>query len=306
MNIALLGNEQDPQIQHVSHALFATGYTPFIVNTAYFGTRWQLSYDPDYDDGLLHFDYHKHLPSNRIAMSNIHAVYWHQYERPILNATTFQHKNWLASEHDSALMCWLQYTGTRWVNSIDAVRAHQCKPHQLKTACQLGATIPYTCIGNASRVAKQFCNNMDDVIHKPVRGGKTATLLRKEDDNLHYVSSLVDKHPVTLQAFIPGTNIRSYVLGDDVISVQIDSLAHDFRDDDAATPLLTPLPKSIQQLAKTLCKGLGMKWCAIDWRRNHKGEYFFLEANPCPFFLRVEREVSVDITGRLLKLLTQG
>jgi glutathione synthase/RimK-type ligase-like ATP-grasp enzyme len=89
-----------------------------------------------------------------------------------------------------------------------------------------------------------------------------------------------------------------------VVSVQIDSHNLDFREDINARPLLTPLPKPMQDLSRKICTGLGMHWCAIDWRKNTKGEYYFLEANPCPFFLFVENETGVDITGRLVKLLT--
>ena len=35
-----------------------------------------------------------------------------------------------------------------------------------------------------------------------------------------------------------------------------------------------------------------------------KGTYFFLEANPSPFFMKVEKDTGLDITGRLVSLLT--
>ena len=54
MQIALLGSENEPQVIHVASALKSEGHEPIIVNTQYFGKHWQLTYDPDFHDGLLH------------------------------------------------------------------------------------------------------------------------------------------------------------------------------------------------------------------------------------------------------------
>ena len=98
--------------------------------------------------------------------------------------------------------------------------------------------------------------------------------------------------------------MRSYVLGEDVLSVQIDSHELDYRNDRYAKLHTTIIAKPIKQLAIRICKTLGMQWCAIDWRKSAKGTFFFLEANPCPFYLKVEKETGHDITGRLVRLLT--
>lgn len=309
MYIALLGSENEPQIIHLLHALQALGHHTVVVNTQYFGQRWQLSYDPDFNDGILHFSPGMPVttspPIAHLAMSRIAAVYWHQYLPPICEGSDEAHSQWLTQEVTSTLLCWFNFSDTRWVNSIASIRAHQCKPTQMRAAAKLGAKLPYTFVGNCEQVAYQFCCNMREVIYKPVKGGKTTQYLQKSGQLRHQLSQFLARQPVTFQAYISGTNIRSYVLDNEVISVQIDSDSIDFRDDDSAQPCLTLLPKEIQDLAVAICRELGMYWCAIDWRKTVKGKYYFLEANPCPFFLHVERVTGVDITGRLIKLLTQ-
>ncbi len=314
MYIGLLGNEHEPQIIHLLRALQAQGHPTVVVNTENFGQGWQLSYDPDFNDGILHFN--PSMPATtspqitHLAMSRISAVYWHQYLPPRCEGSDEAQRQWLTQEVTSTLLCWFNFSDTRWVNSIAAIRAHQCKPTQMRAAAKLGATLPYTFVGNSEQVAYQFCCNMHEVIYKPVKGGKTTKYLQKRSlqksgQLRQYLSQFLARQPVTFQDYISGTNIRSYVLGNEVISIQIDSDSVDFRDDDDAQPCLTLLPKAMQDLAVAICRELGMYWCAIDWRKTAKEKYYFLEANPCPFFLHVENVTGVDITGRLVKLLTQ-
>lgn len=302
MYIALLGSEADPQILHIQKVLVDLDHVVFIVNTRYFGTQWQLSYDPDFNDGLLHFMPGSVNGKTRIPLSTIHSVYWHQYFPPETRYSAQQ--SWVDQEMSSTLLCWFLFKETKWVNNIDVIRSHQCKPAQLSHASKLGAKVPYTFVGNTPDIANQFCHDMQNVVQKPVKGGRLTRYLKQTPSLQSEITAILKAHPVTLQHFVAGTNVRSYVIGEDVISVQIDTHDVDFRSDANVKPLLTLLPKPIQQLAKKLCSGLGMYWCAIDWRRTHGGEYYFLEANPCPFFLFVENETGVDITGRLVHLLT--
>ena len=107
------------------------------------------------------------------------------------------------------------------------------------------------------------------------------------------------------QKYIAGVNVRSYVLGNDVLSVQIDSSELDYRNDDNASVSVILVPSDVKQLAIKICKALGMHWCAIDWRKSAKGKYFFLEANPSPYFLKVENDTGLDITEKLVALLVK-
>ncbi|MDO6567975.1 hypothetical protein Q4561_12960 [Alteromonas sp. 1_MG-2023] len=304
MQIALVGSETDPQISHIAAVLHASNHEPHIINTSYFGERWQLSYDPDFNDGLLHFNQPTSNGLYHVPLSDIKSAYWHQYIPPTVNASDTASTQWLDQEYASTLLCWFLYNGTKWVNGIEAIRAHHCKPIQLRMAKRLGANVPYTYVGNAADIALQFCANMQELVYKPVKGGETAKLFRKGQSSIDLAYNLLKERPVTFQAYIEGTNIRTFVIGKEVVSVQIDSHNVDFREDEDARPVLVSLPKAMQKLSRKICTGLGMHWCAIDWRKNTKGEYYFLEANPCPFFLFVESETGVDITGRLVKLLT--
>ena len=299
-NIVLLGQESDPQIQHMASAVTDTGLQPWVVDTSLFGTTWCLSYDPCYHDGMLH------IHGATLTFSTIHATYWHQYHSPTNCYSGDTAANQVAREQASTLQSFFLYEGIRWVNNIQAIRAHQCKPAQLNMAKMAGATIPDSYIGNEKRIARAFALNYPFVIHKPVRGGTTARLLTNEECKPDSILRLLDDTPGTLQEYVPGTNVRSYVFDKDVISVQIDSDSTDFRDDPNAQVFSTPTPATIKCLAVLICQQFGMKWCAIDWRRRVNGEFVFLEANPCPYFLTIENKTGADLTGRLLSLMISG
>lgn len=296
-NVILLGQASDPQIQHLQRVIEDTRYTPWVVDTARFGDQLQLSYDPGYDDGMLHIN------EQTVPFSSITAAYWHVYATPHNCQSDDALASQVAREQASTLQSFFLFKQIRWVNGIEAVRGHQCKPVQLSLARRLGATIPDSYIGNERRIARAFAHHYPNVILKPVRGGQTARLLSDEERSPAALMALLDRTPGTLQEYIPGTNVRSYVFGTDVVSVQIDASTVDFREDPHVTILNTPTPRAVQTLASRICRGFGMAWCAIDWRRRPDGSYFFLEANPCPYFLAVEASTGADLTGRLLSLL---
>ncbi|BFT31650.1 hypothetical protein D210916BOD24_28260 [Alteromonas sp. D210916BOD_24] len=314
MHIALIGSEVDPQIIHIANALRASHASFFIANTEYFGTGWSISYDPDFNDGLIHFD-HAEIGNDmgdlpRVTFSAIHACYWHEYRAGAVensasdDSSKTSEYQWTEQERSSTLLCWFSYEDIKWVNPIEAIRSYQCKPVQLKIAGKLGANIPYSFVGNATEVAAQFCSNMREIIYKPTRGGQTAQFVNKQLNMRPLLQALLQQRPVMFQKYIAGTHIRSFVLGDEVVSVRIESNELDYRNDKRAQITATVIPKDVQQLAIELCKALGMHWCAIDWRKSAKNTFFFLEANPSPFFLTIEKDTGQDITGRLITLLT--
>jgi glutathione synthase/RimK-type ligase-like ATP-grasp enzyme len=109
--------------------------------------------------------------------------------------------------------------------------------------------------------------------------------------------------PVTWQEYIPGTNIRSYVIGDSVYTAEIRSKSLDFREDVNAELIPVELPLELQQKCREIASSLYLEWTAIDWRLAPTGEYLFLEANPSPMFIYFEQQTGFPITQELVKLL---
>ena len=108
---------------------------------------------------------------------------------------------------------------------------------------------------------------------------------------------------MTIQEFIAGTNIRTYVIGDNIFTAEIRSDSVDFREDNNAELISITLPEEIKQQSFAITNALDMQWTAIDWRRDHKGNYYFLEANPSPMFIYFEKQTDHPITRTLVELL---
>lgn len=155
------------------------------------------------------------------------------------------------------------------------------------------------------RLLRSFVTICETLFTSLYAAVETAQFVNKQPNMRSLLNALLGERPVTFQKYIAGVNVRSYVLGNDVLSVQIDSSELDYRNDDNASVSVTLVPRDVQQLAVKICKALGMHWCAIDWRKSAKGKYFFLEANPSPYFLKVENDTGLDITEKLVALLVK-
>ncbi|MEL6326835.1 MAG: hypothetical protein AAFQ61_08020, partial [Cyanobacteria bacterium J06626_23] len=112
--------------------------------------------------------------------------------------------------------------------------------------------------------------------------------------------------PIALQEYIPGTNLRVYVIGNALYAAEIRSTAIDFRADQKAPILPIEIPDDIQQQCHQIAQALGLIWTAIDWRLTPDGQFVFLEANPSPMFIHFERQTQYPITQALIDLLTQA
>ena len=294
MIIALLGEATDPQIRHLHHHLLIAGHTPWVADTSRFGEDWSLAFDTHSFEGYFVIN------DRHIQLSEIKAAYWHRYIQPKRHDTACKST---LTDFSSALNCWFHYPGTRWVNGLEAVRYHQCKPAQLHHAVRLGAQVPRTWVGNHATSASHFCTLVHSPVIKPVHGGEVASRLTPNSDAT--LATRLARSPATLQHYVPGTNVRSYVVGDTLFHLELATTHVDFRTDDELLPVATTVPSTIESLAVALCRAFSMHWCAIDWRVTPDKQYYFLEANPCPYFLYAEQVTGLNITAALIDVLTQ-
>ena len=65
----------------------------------------------------------------------------------------------------------------------------------------------------------------------------------------------------------------------------------------------TLTPQEVEQVAGIM-RVLGLRWTAIDWRRDAAGEYYFLEANPSPMFIAFEQHSAYPILDTLIDAMT--
>ncbi len=296
--IAILGDTEDFHAVHLHTQLQHAGEHPFIVDFRRYPDTMTINWDPVGNCGELGQD------GDTIAFEDIKSVYWRSLNLPD-NAKLAGAENWVIAQMDSLSMikAFLREPAIHWVNGCDAYEFHRCKPRQLSLAKQIGALIPPTLTSNDAVQIRQFARRLPAAIFKPVQGGAHTERLTDEMLEMERLQSVLALSPVTVQEYIPGTNIRTYVLGNQVYSAEIISDSTDFREDEAARVEPITTSDAVRKLSLEITSRFGMQWTAIDWRRNPAGNYYFLEANPSPMFYHFERCTDFPITRALMDLL---
>ena len=299
MNILILGNAEDVHAAHLKNALKGAGASVDYLDTRLFPTQLQMSWQPDTQEGCLI------LPGNRrLNFQEIKSVFWRNLSEVYIPPLKDANQQRIAyNDSLSTLRSLIQACPARWVNSWQAFQFHKEKPLQLSKAKQTGLAIPATLISNSPEQVMEFAQLHKQVIFKPVYGGTHTQFLTESHLEPKRLSLALSLSPVTIQEYIPGTNIRSYVIGNSVYSAEIRTLSLDFREDSQAELIPVEVPETVQQECLAVTQALMLEWTAIDWRLKPTGEYVFLEANPSPMFLHFENQTGFPITQQLLKLL---
>ena len=299
MNILILGNATDAHAAHIYNALTQAGATVNYLDTSLFPKQLRISWQPEQQLGYLT------LPTGEeLNIQDIHSVYWRNFSGVYIPEFKDSYQKKLAyNDSMSTLRTFMQACPAKWVNSWEAFQFHKEKPLQLNRAKQIGATIPATLISNNPNQVIEFCQTYKKAIFKPVYGGAHTQFITEAHLEPQRLNLTLSLSPVTIQEYIPGTNIRTYAIADSVYSAEIRSSSVDFREDLDAELIPIELPESIQKQSLAIAKAFMLKWTAIDWRVKPTGEYVFLEANPSPMFVHFERQTGFPITEKLVNLL---
>lgn len=297
--ILVMGGAEDQHVQHMYHAIKDAGRDCYLLDTRQFPSHVQISWQAENSTGFLT------LPNGKkTSFKDISAVYWRTINRIQVPQTGNADTDSLAYRDSmSTLRTLLNGCPARWVNSWQAYQFHQEKPLQLAKAAELGVRIPRSLISNSPQQVKSFVTSLDQAIYKPVYGGAHTEMINESMLDLNRLEKTLAISPVTIQEYVKGTNIRSYVIGDKIFSAELRSESVDFREDHSTELIPLELPETVTQWAFQVKKAFGLEWTAIDWRRNKQGDYYFLEANPSPMFLHFEKQTNMPITQSLVELL---
>ncbi len=300
MYVLILGQPDDTRCQRLADQINLTSYQAVIFDTRTIAGSASLSWYPHRHDGELCID------DKTILLSQVVAGYWLNYT-PVSSAngglSNMAREQLISAEYTGLLYILFRFPGIRWINPADAIILHQCKGIQLYHAQQAGLNIPPTLITNHFVAASAFMHTDSAIIAKPVQGGAYTRLLSSAMKHEHYLKSRLSRCPATFQQFIAGTNIRSYIVGEQIISAELRSNAVDFRLDEATHMLPHSLPAALHKKSLLLARQFSLLWAAIDWRLTPEGRYIFLEINPAPHFSRFEDEVGISISTLLAGLL---
>ena len=304
MAYIVIGQLHDEHALKILNKLKARNVDAYLLQSHDFPNKVKFSFSPNDGDGSLTLSC-----GTLINLSDIKAVFWRSFSGVSDEETraTFMTEQGLAAKDSMAcLRTWFYLkNGTKWVNGWEAFQHHQEKPYQLQKIKNLGVKIPQTYVGNNIEDIKLAYKNLEQSIFKPVFGGAHTEILTESHLEAGRVEAALAKSPITVQEFIAGTNIRTYVIGERVISIELKSELADFRVDDDAKLVVTDTPELIKNQAIEITKELYLNWTAIDWRRDKSGEYYFLEANPSPMFIGFEKQSGISMSDYIVDYMLE-
>jgi glutathione synthase/RimK-type ligase-like ATP-grasp enzyme len=300
--ILILGHPSEPHAAHMKGAVEQAGAIAYYLETHLFPTQIQLSWIPEAMDGTIVL-----ADGQKLRLQEIHSVFWRQIAGVQISPSLDPEQQQLAYEDSMSLLrSILQGSSEKCLNSWEAYQFHKEKPLQLSLVKQLGVQIPQTLVSNDPEQIAHFVNTQQAVIFKPVYGGAHTQQVTPQHLEAERLKKVLTFSPATFQAYIPGTNIRTYVIGEAIFSAEIHSPDLDFRTDENASLVPLEVPDEIAQQCLSIAKALKLRWTAIDWRLSPSGEYFFLEANPSPMFLYFEKQTGYPIAETLVNLLLKS
>lgn len=198
--------------------------------------------------------------------------------------------------HRERYAAWLSYLklaalqGKQVINPIDSLLLHFAKPYQTETLRSKGLPVPETLVTSNAELLLDFCQDKE-VVYKPVAGGALCRKLTEADKQPERLDRLASA-PVQFQEYIPGPDLRVFVLNGRVIASFILESDHiDFREGSADLSVY-PLEPEIAELCIRACRELGLLFSGVDLKLRADGSVVLIECNPSPMFEGFDRVLS--------------
>jgi glutathione synthase/RimK-type ligase-like ATP-grasp enzyme len=113
--------------------------------------------------------------------------------------------------------------------------------------------------------------------------------------------------PTQFQAFVPGTNVRVHVVGEDLYATKIMTEAVDYRyagEEGLEVKMVSMnLPEETAVACLNLSRMLNLPLCGIDLKLTPEGEYYCFEVNPSPAYSYYQENSGQDIATAIVKYL---
>jgi hypothetical protein len=200
------------------------------------------------------------------------------------------------------LWTWADTTRALVVNRPSAMHSNYSKPWQEALIRAHGFATPDTLITNDRAGVRRFWRHHGEIIYKSISSQRSIvarvsrSVRERWPDLVHC--------PTQFQAWIPGTDVRVHVVGDDLFACEIQTDADDYRyASDGFSMQRCGLPVDCAQRCRTLAKALDLFVTGIDLRRTPEGRWYCFEANPSPGFTFFDADGKQGIAAAIARAL---
>jgi len=204
-----------------------------------------------------------------------------------------------AVETDMAILEWADMAPGRILNRPQAMTSNDSKPYQALIVERCGLRVPDTLITTDVEAVREFEARHGTLVYKSISSTRSiVSRLRPEHserlENLRWC-------PTQFQWYVPGTDFRVHVVGEEVFATEIRSEADDYRYSAragrGAELRAAELPADIASRCRRVAEKLGLIFAGVDLRRTPAGEWYCFEVNPSPGFSYYQGH-----TGQLIDL----
>lgn len=202
------------------------------------------------------------------------------------------------------LESWLEATPARVVNRTSANDSNNSKPYQA-LVIRDHFEIPETVVTTDPDTAVAFARAVGTTVYKSVSGERSVvtSFTAADVDRL----PLLANGPVQFQAYVPGTDVRVHVVGDDVFATRIDADGVDYRYTTGGAHMSpVALAAPVAEACRALTRRLGLELSGIDLRFTDEGRIVCFEVNPSPAYSVFEDETGQPIAAALARHLASA
>ena len=165
--------------------------------------------------------------------------------------------------------------------------------------------IPETLITNDPVLVRDFYNQHRRVIYKSISGVRSIVkdLTVADFERLEQIRWC----PTQFQAFVPGSNVRVHVVGQEVFATRIETNMTNYRyasRQGGETKLIAAeLTDDLSDQCVRLAEALGLAFAGINLKITPEGEVFCFEVNPSPGYTYYEGHTGQPIAMGVARYL---
>lgn len=306
MVVLLAGTTSGPETNHVADAVESRGGTAVVCDVSDF-PGGPISFAPDDGDAVL---------GSSFTVDDVEGAYFHSQalfrpeyrlheveDDPVATLNRWQ-------DHRSLFKSLCRTLESRGITVLPRLHNHymqELKPWQLERCANHGVPVPDTVFTNGPAEVREFYERHDRVVYKPVSHGAPPSELTEDDLTDRRLEKLATA-PIQLQEFVPGDDLRLYVLDGDVVGAtryvsENFSFKLDQRESGEVELEPATVSDEIESSAVRATEAVELQFGAVDVRRSDSG-HAVLEVNQSPALaaadVRADQSVGAAVADHLL------
>lgn len=202
------------------------------------------------------------------------------------------------------LSTWAELTPALVINRFSSMGSNGSKPYQLEIIRSHGFDVPDTLVTTDAEAVRAFRARHGEIIYKSVSSVRSIVSRLRPEQRLDDVAFC----PTQFQQYVPGTDHRVHVVGDEIFPCEIVCDATDYRypGDEDVELRACRLPPEVEERCFRLASAMNLPVAGIDLRRTPEGAWHCLEVNPSPAYSYYQANAGLPISAAIARLLASA